>query len=100
MFKEFYDEVKKVPFGRVTTYGRVACLAGYPRCAKFVGWALHSNSEPNTTACHRVVKKDGSLSEAFAFGGVVAHAALLKAEGIEIDEENYRVKNLEKVLYP
>ncbi|MCL2593353.1 MAG: MGMT family protein [Defluviitaleaceae bacterium] len=100
MFKEFYEEVKKVPYGKVTTYGRIACLAGFPRCAKFVGWALHTNPDPQNIPCHRVVKKDGSLSEVFAFGGISTHAELLKNEGVEIDEEKQKVKNLEKYLYP
>ena len=100
MFKEFYEQVKKVPHGCVITYDTVAKLAGFPRCAKFVGWALHSNPDPQNIPCHRVVKKDGSLSPAFAFGGVLAHAELLKSEGVEIDDENHKVKNLEKYLYP
>ena len=100
MFQEFYEEVKKVPYGKVTTYGRIACLAGFPRCAKFVGWALHSIPDSLKIPCHRVVKKDGSLSDAFGFGGVLTHAELLKNEGIEIDDENHKVKNLEKFLYP
>ena len=100
MFKEFYEQVKKVPHGRVTTYGMVAILAGFPRCAKFVGWALHTNPDPQNIPCHRVVKKDGSLSSAFAFGGVLTHAELLKSEGVEIDDKNNKVKNLEKYLFP
>jgi len=100
MFKEFYEQVKKVPFGKVTTYGTIAALAGYPRCAKFVGWALHTNKEPQNIPCHRIVKKDGSLSEAFGFGGIEARAELLRREGIEITEDNKKVKNLEKYLYP
>jgi len=78
----------------------VAKMAGFPRCAKFVGWALHTNPDPANIPCHRVVKKDGSLSEAFAFGGVLTHAELLRNEGVEIDDKNHKVKNLEKFLYP
>jgi len=99
MFQEFYEQVKKVPHGKVITYGMVARLAGFPRCARHVGWALHSNPDPDSIPCHRVVKKDGSLSSAFAFGGVLAHAELLKNEGVEIDEETHRVKNMKKYLF-
>jgi len=100
MFKEFYEVVKSVPYGKVITYGTVALLAGYPRCAKFVGFTLHSNPDPQNIPCHRVVKKDGSLSPAFAFGGVETHAQLLKNEGIEIDDKTHKVKNLTQYLYP
>ncbi|MCL2234537.1 MAG: MGMT family protein [Firmicutes bacterium] len=84
MFKEFYEVVKSIPKGKVASYGLVAHLAGFHRCARHVGWALHSNPDPDNIPCHRVVKKDGSLSEAFAFGGIHRHAELLKEDGIEI----------------
>jgi len=100
MFQEFYEQVKKIPCGKVSTYGRIAAMAGFPRCAKFVGWALHSNPDSNNIPCHRVVKKDGSLSEAFAFGGLPSHAELLQAEGVEIDEKGSKVMHIEKYLYP
>ena len=73
----FYEVVKSIPRGRVMTYGAVAALAGFPRCARQVGFALHS-----AIPCHRVVFKDGSLSPAFAFGGQSVQRKLLEAEGV------------------
>lgn len=77
-----YDVVRRIPRGCVSTYGQVAALMGAPRSARYVGYALHRNPEPGIIPCHRVVFKDGSLCEGFAFGGPEAQRALLEAEGV------------------
>ncbi|WP_126029817.1 methylated-DNA--[protein]-cysteine S-methyltransferase [Bifidobacterium callimiconis] len=77
-----YDVVRRIPRGRVATYGQVAALAGAPRSARFVGFALHSNPEPGVIPCHRVVFRDGSLAPGFAFGGPERQRALLEEEGV------------------
>ena len=43
LFQEFYRVVRAIPRGKVATYGQVARLAGHPRSARFVGFALHAN---------------------------------------------------------
>ncbi len=77
-----YEVVRRIPCGRVATYGQVARLAGAPRAARFVGQALHRNPEPIVTPCHRVVFADGSLAERFGFGGAGMQRALLEHEGV------------------
>ncbi|WP_190971914.1 MGMT family protein [Bifidobacterium vespertilionis] len=77
-----YDVVRRIPRGTVATYGQVAALAGAPRSARFVGFALHSNPEPGVIPCHRVVFRDGSLAPGFAFGGPERQRALLEEEGV------------------
>ena len=84
MFKEVYDAVKRIPRGKVATYGLIAALIGKPRAARQVGWALHVNPEPGVIPCHRVVDRNGRLSPAFAFGGKNMQAKLLEAEGVEV----------------
>jgi len=86
MFNAFYEIVKQIPCGKVLTYGQVAAMAGYPRCSRQVGFALHRNPDPKIVPCHRVVFKDGSLSPAFAFGGKDRQRQLLEAEGIKFKE--------------
>lgn len=71
-----------IPKGKVATYGQVAALAGAPRNARFVGYALHSNPEPGVIPCHRVVFRDGSLAPGFAFGGSERQRLLLEEEGV------------------
>lgn len=87
VFEEIYRQVKRIPKGRVATYGQIATLAGNPRWARVVGYALHVNPDPKTIKCHRVVNRMGGLTDAFAFGGKEAHAQLLRDEGIEVRED-------------
>lgn len=83
-----YETVRRVPRGKVVSYGQVARLIGQPRKARFVGYAMHGNPNPwDCTAqagipCHRVVFKDGSLAPGFAFGGPDEQRARLAAEGV------------------
>ncbi len=93
-FETIYRIVKSIPKGKVATYGQVALLAGNPRWARVVGYALHTNPDPSTIPCHRVVNREGRLSPAFAFGGENIQRKLLEAEGI-VFEENGKV-DLEK----
>ena len=81
----FYAVVKRIPEGKVLTYGDVARAVGAPRCARQVGWALHSNPQPGVIPCHRVVFGDGRLADGFAFGGKEVQKALLEAEGVQFD---------------
>lgn len=80
--KRVYEVVRRIPKGKVATYGQVAALAGAPRNARFVGYALHSNPEPGVIPCHRVVFRDGSLAPGFAFGGPERQRLLLEEEGV------------------
>ena len=81
-FSRVYEVVRQIPPGFVATYGQVAHLAGAPRNARFVGFALHANPEPGVIPCHRVVFADGRVSEGFAFGGPEVQRHLLEDEGV------------------
>ena len=83
-FELIYDVVRRIPRGRVATYGQVAMLAGNPRWSRVVGYALHVNPEPGVIPCHRVVNRFGEPSPAFAFGGVNEQIFLLEDEGVEL----------------
>lgn len=82
--KRIYEAVKKIPRGRVATYGQIAELAGDKKMARAVGNALHHNPDPDTIPCYRVVNAKGELSGEFAFGGIHSQEALLRADGIEV----------------
>jgi len=87
-FERIYAAVRAIPRGKVASYGQVALLAGNPRWARVVGYALHRNPEPGVIPCHRVVMADGRVAPGFAFGGPGAQRALLEAEGVRfLDEE-------------
>ena len=96
-FTRVYDIVKQIPKGTVVTYGQIAYALGSPRAARQVGFALHVNPQPGIIPCHRVVNRFGRLAPAFAFGGEEVQAALLRAEGVEVDE-TYSV-DLQRYLF-
>lgn len=81
-FEKIYEVVKSIPRGKVMTYGQVAALAGNPRWARVVGYALHVNPEPGVIPCHRVVNRDGRVATGFAFGGEGVQRMLLEGEGV------------------
>ncbi|MBE5969024.1 MAG: methylated-DNA--[protein]-cysteine S-methyltransferase [Lachnospiraceae bacterium] len=82
--KRIYEAVKKIPRGKVATYGQVAEMAGDKKMARAVGNALHKNPDPENIPCHRVVNSKGELAGGFAFGGAEVQAKLLRAEGVEV----------------
>ncbi len=86
-YDKIYEVVKRIPKGKVATYGQVATLAGNKRWARVVGYALHVNPDSENIPCYRVVSKDGRVSKAFAFGGENRQIELLKAEGVEFSGE-------------
>ena len=84
--RKIYEAVKKIPYGKVATYGQVAEVAGNKKMSRAVGNALHKNPDPDHIPCFRVVNSKGELSGEFAFGGAGRQAELLEAEGIEVKE--------------
>ena len=81
VFEKIYAVVTKIPEGKVATYGQVAMLAGTPRWARVVGYALHNNPAPGIIPCHRVVNREGRVAEGFVCGGGDAQRDLLEKEG-------------------
>lgn len=82
--KRIYEAVRRIPKGKVATYGQVAEMAGDKKMARAVGNALHKNPDPDNIPCFRVVNSKGELAGEFAFGGSEAQAKLLQAEGVEV----------------
>lgn len=87
VFERIYSVVKSIPKGRVATYGTVALLAGNPRWARVVGYALHKNPRPGEIPCHRVVNRRGETAQSFAFGGGEVQRLMLEEEGIEFGSD-------------
>lgn len=86
-YERVYEAVRKIPRGKVATYGQIAYLAGSPKASRVVGYALHVNPEPGVIPCHRVVNREGRLAPAFAFGGPEIQKQMLIEEGVLFDEE-------------
>jgi methylated-DNA-protein-cysteine methyltransferase related protein len=79
-----YEVVRRIPRGRVSTYGDVAALAELPGHARLVGYALHALPETTTVPWHRVINHRGGISLGRAYpGGELVQRRLLEAEGVE-----------------
>ena len=92
--KRCYSLLKKVPRGRITTYGELAHALG-TKAYRAVGQAMNKNPDAPVVPCHRVVASSGALG-GYAFG-VAKKCALLKQEGISIKDG--KVLDFEKKLY-
>lgn len=97
VFERIYEVVRKIPQGNVATYGQIAALAGNPRWARVVGYALHVNPEPGRIPCHRVVNREGKTTPAFAFGGEDIQRRLLEGEGVVFSHDG--TVDLERYLW-
>ena len=91
-FEKIYEVVKKIPYGKVASYGQIAALAGNKHWARVVGYALHVNPDPDNIPCFRVVTKDGFPSKAFALGGENEQISLLQDEGVEFEDGHVKME--------
>jgi methylated-DNA-protein-cysteine methyltransferase-like protein len=91
-FDEVYKVVSKIPPGKVTTYGEISKKLGIKN-PQVVGYALHSNPDPDNIPCHRVVNIKGELAEGFAFGGKDIQRKLLENEGIKFEDGKVILKD-------
>jgi methylated-DNA-protein-cysteine methyltransferase-like protein len=81
VFSAFYDIVRQIPPGFVATYGQIARLAGMPRCARTVGYAMAGCHDPSVP-CHRVVDRFGGTKSCFDVYAPGTQRSLLEAEGV------------------
>lgn len=79
---EVYKITKKIPKGKVATYGQIARLSGNSKAARAVGAYMRINPDATHTPCHRVVAADGNLTGYSAKGGIATKRKMLKKEGV------------------
>ena len=79
LFSRVYGVVRRIPRGRVTSYGAIARSLGVPRGARTIGWAL--SGCPDDVPWHRVVNAQGKISWR-PTGGYALQRALLRREGV------------------
>lgn len=80
--EQIYAIARKIPTGKVASYGQLASMAGRPRAARMVGRFMSRCPEGNGVPCHRVLHKDGSLCEQLTFDLLDIGRQLLRAEGV------------------
>jgi len=96
--ERIYRVVRRIPKGRVATYGQVAELAGIPRAPRQVGYALHALPEGSDVPWQRVTNAQGACSQRSDADGDRLQRAILEAEGLvfgphgRLDLERWRWK--------
>jgi len=83
--ERIYAVVRRIPRGRVASYGQVARLAGLPGHARQVGYALHALPEDSGIPWHRVINAQGRTSPRFEPGWDDVQRQLLEREGVRFD---------------
>ena len=97
-FDKVYVVARKIPFGRVTSYGAIATYLGAARSARMVGWAMNnSHNQEEEVPAHRVVNKKGLLTGKHHFEGTNLMQQLLENEGIEVIDN--QIQNLDKIFW-
>jgi methylated-DNA-protein-cysteine methyltransferase-like protein len=84
-YVRIYAVVRRIPRGRVATYGQIAELAGLPGHARQVGYALHALPDVTTVPWHRVLNAAGALSLRAVPGAELTQRQLLEQEGVGFD---------------
>jgi methylated-DNA-protein-cysteine methyltransferase-like protein len=85
-FDLIYQVVRKIPVGRVTSYGAIAAYLGMKGGARMVGWAMNASHAISDIPAHRVVNRNGVLTGKNFFGGD-RMAELLASEGIRVQDD-------------
>jgi len=87
-FEKVYEVTKKIPVGRVTSYGAIARFLGAPGAARMVGWALNnSHAQKEFIPAHRVVNRNGLLTGKNHFSGSTVMKDLLESENVEVEND-------------
>jgi methylated-DNA-protein-cysteine methyltransferase related protein len=84
-YARIYAVVRRIPYGKVATYGQVAELAGLPGHARQVGYALHALSASTALPWHRVINVAGAVSRRAVPGSELTQRQLLEEEGVGFD---------------
>lgn len=86
IYEKIYAVVRRIPAGRFSTYGRIACLAGNQRWSRLVGAAMRACKD-QSLPCHRVLYQDGTPSPAWQEGEVNLQRLFLEKEGVAFTAE-------------
>lgn len=95
-FEKVYEVTRKIPYGRVTTYGAIARYLGAAGSARMVGWALNASGDKDVPA-QRVVNKQGLLTGKHHFKGTHLMQQLLEAEGVKVVA--HKIQDLDTILW-
>jgi methylated-DNA-protein-cysteine methyltransferase-like protein len=83
-FERVYEIARKIPEGKVTSYGAIAKCLGSAQSARMVGWAMNASHNYDDIPAHRVVNRKGLLTGKHHFDGTNLMQQLLENEGIKV----------------
>lgn len=96
-FKRVHQVAKRIPEGKVTSYGAIAQYLGAKSSARVVGWAMNASHGDLDIPAHRVVNRLGMLSGKHHFEGVNLMQQLLENEGVEVIDN--QVQNFKELFW-
>lgn len=96
-FEKVYQVARKIPYGRVTSYGAIARATGAAGSARMVGWAMNGATGMEDVPAHRVLNRNGVLTGKHHFPGTDLMQKLLEEEGLIV--ENDQVQDFKKVFW-
>jgi methylated-DNA-protein-cysteine methyltransferase-like protein len=94
--REVKELIRKIPRGKVATYGQISAYAGNPRAARQVAWILNSSSRKDKLPWHRVINRQGRISLKPNHGYEI-QKMLLRKEGVKFDKSD--VIDFERYLW-
>ena len=93
--KAVLEATRKIPAGRVTTYGEIARIIGRPKAGRAIGNALNKNPYSPVVPCHRVVRGSGGVG---GFSrGAKAKLKMLASEGVKV--RGGKIVDFKKVVF-
>jgi methylated-DNA-protein-cysteine methyltransferase-like protein len=96
-FERVYEVARRIPYGKVTSYGAIAKVLGSTRSARMVGWAMNAAHNLEDVPAHRVVNRKGLLTGKHHFDGTNLMQQLLESEGIVVVDN--QIMDFESVFW-
>lgn len=97
-FEKVYEICRKIPYGRVTSYGAVAAFLSTPKASRMVGWALNKSAlQSEFVPAHRIVNRNGIMTGKNHFEHFNTMKELLQSEGAIIDDD--KILNFKEIFW-
>ena len=96
-YQKVYEVARKIPYGRVTSYGGIAKAIGAAKSARMVGYAMNGAAAMQDVPAHRVVNRNGLLTGKHHFPGTHLMQQLLESEGVEVEDD--KVQNFKTIFW-
>ena len=96
-YHKVYEVARKIPYGRVTSYGAIAKAIGAAKSARMVGYAMNGAAAMQEVPAHRVVNRNGLLTGKHHFSGTHLMQQLLEIEGVEVEDD--KVQNFKTIFW-